>query len=87
MGVPQNGWFIRKNPIKMDDLEVALFQETTIWIMAIYPTTRLLAIANYKSTINRSDGGIIYWENKETLDHYTIDSYRFIDIWRGFRAP
>ena len=30
MEVPQNGCFIRENPIKMDDLEVPQFQETSI---------------------------------------------------------
>ena len=28
IGVPQNGWFIREKPIKMDDLGVPLFLET-----------------------------------------------------------
>ena len=32
IGVPQNGWFIMENPIKMDDMRVPLFKETpTYW--------------------------------------------------------
>ena len=36
IGVPQNGWFITENPIKMDDLGVHLFLETSICVHHLF---------------------------------------------------
>ena len=33
IGIPQNGWFVMENPIKMNDLGVPLFLETSILIL------------------------------------------------------
>ncbi len=39
IGVPQNGWFIVENPIKMDDLGgfPPIFGSTPIWIFTVLP--------------------------------------------------
>ena len=34
IGVPQNGWLMMENPIKMDGLGVPLFSETSIYILS-----------------------------------------------------
>ena len=44
IGLPQNGWFTRENPIKMDDLGVPLYLETPIWHCTKSPCSKFFQL-------------------------------------------
>ena len=66
MGVPQIGWFIRENPVKMGDLGVPLFQETPNYFRNpphVLKPPKCPAFCRRKSTTSlpiNADGSIVH---------------------------